>query len=81
MKYENRETTTIEIGVVDYPQNDKKAFFEILCNVADAPVLAIAAETRYIGMRSHRELSKAASLVFRRSAVLEQFKVLFQPKI
>ena len=27
LKAENRETTTIEIGVVDYPQNDKKAFF------------------------------------------------------
>ena len=47
LKSENRETTTIEISVVDYPKNDKKAFFEILCNVADAPVLAIAAETRY----------------------------------
>ena len=47
LKSENRETTTIEIGAVDYPHNDKKAFFEILCNVADAPVLAIAAETRY----------------------------------
>ena len=48
LKSENRETTTIEIGVVDFPQNDKRHFFfEIVCNVADAPVLAIAAETRY----------------------------------
>ena len=48
LKSENRETATIEIGVVDCPQNDKKkTFFEILCNVADAQVLAIAAETRY----------------------------------
>ena len=29
------------------PKMTKRHFFEILCNVADAPVLAIAAETRY----------------------------------
>ena len=47
LKSENRETTTIEISVVDCPGKKEKSIFEILCNVADAPVLAIAAETRY----------------------------------
>ena len=47
MKYENRETTTIELSVVDCPRKGENPFSEIICNVADAPVLAIAAETRY----------------------------------
>ena len=47
LKSENRETITIELSVVDCPEKGKAIFFEILCNVADAPVLAIAAETRY----------------------------------
>ena len=47
LKSENRETTTIELSVVDCPRKGEKPFFEILCNVADAQVLAIAAETRY----------------------------------
>ena len=47
LKSENRETTTIEISVVDCPGKREKSIFEIICNVADAPVLAIAAETRY----------------------------------
>ena len=47
LKSENRETATIELSVVDCPGKREKSIFEILCNVADAPVLAIAAETRY----------------------------------
>ena len=48
LKSENRETTTIEISVVDYPKNDKKAFFSKFCAMLQTPqVLAIAAETRY----------------------------------
>ena len=39
MKPENCETATTELGVVDCPQKGIKSFFEILCNVADAPVL------------------------------------------
>ena len=37
LKSENRETTTIEISVVDYPQNDEKAFFEIFMQCCRHP--------------------------------------------
>ena len=63
LKSENRETTTIELSVVDCPKNDKKAFFEILCNVADAPVLAIAAETRLSAKLSDGDVKGALRLL------------------
>ena len=37
LKSENRETTTIEISVIDYPQNDKKAFFKIFMQCCRHP--------------------------------------------
>ena len=58
------------------PERGKSHFFGILCNVADAPVLAIAAETRYSGseclpyLHSCCLLTSAAEFVYRSQSIL-----------